>query len=58
MLDAFASAHGYDPAGGQTKAQFAKQVVADFIKATVINREVNEAVIAAQATVPVDPQIT
>lgn len=39
VLDAFANKYGYKAAGGQTKAEFARDRVIDFIKQTVKTSE-------------------
>lgn len=62
VLDALAAKWGYNPAGGQTKAQFAKSALAAYVKATVKQYEAEVAAKAAfdsaQATTETDIAIT
>lgn len=39
VLDAVAASKGYGPGGGQTKAQFAKSVIATYLKSIVVDYE-------------------
>lgn len=39
VLDAIASSKGYGPGSGQTKAQFARSVIAAYIKSIVVEYE-------------------
>lgn len=50
VLNAVAKAYGYDAARDGTKAEFAKAVVAKFLKEVVAGVEANEAAEAARKT--------
>jgi len=48
VLGAFAGMHNYDAASGLTKAQFAKAIVAGYVKNTVRAWEANQAIETAR----------
>ena len=48
IFDAIAANHGYNAGGGQTKAQFAKQIVIQFLKNEVQSLESRQAADAAR----------
>jgi hypothetical protein len=50
VLDAFATQYGWKATSGLTKAQFARRVVADFVKAVVKGYEARLAADAARVT--------
>lgn len=49
VIGAFTDYHGYDPESGLTRPQFAKQVVAQFIKDSVRAHRANQDADAARA---------
>jgi hypothetical protein len=52
VLDAIARRHGWDPGGAVTKAQFARNVIANFIKRSVNEQERQDILNAADVTDP------
>lgn len=60
VLDALSAKWGYDSNSGLNKAQFARQTLAAYVKATVREYESHQAAVAAKATAQasVDSEIT
>jgi hypothetical protein len=57
VLDAMCSVGGYDPTSGLTKAAFARQMVAEYVKRTVRLDELNKAQAAALLAAQAPPEV-